>query len=788
LTALRLSAQQMVAAQFVVAVAGVVGGTIAWAAGASDAASAIWIGTTLWALVPSTIDVAKQIWRMEPGVDVIAILAMAGALAYGEFAAGAVIAVMLTTGVALEAYAARRAERDLSGLLERTPRVAHRIVDGDMTTIPADDVAIGDRLLVKEADLVPVDGVVDGGAAVLDESALTGESMLVTREDGARVSSGVVNAGPAFHMVAEAAAAESTYAGIVRLVEQARRSRAPFVRLADRYAAIFVPVTLGVAALAWVISGEPSRSLAVLVVATPCPLLLGAPIAIVAGLSRAARAGIIVKGGATLEALARAETVLLDKTGTLTGGRPVVRRVILATADLKEDEVLQLAASLDQASSHVLAAALVDAARQRQLPLLMPSDVREAAGSGIEGTVGGRQVVAGQPRWVLDTSRVPGGRREAPALQRRLQRYGGTTIAVAVDGRLAGAIQLEDPLRPDAPRTLRGLKALGIRNTVMVTGDHATVAEAIAAAAGIDHVLAERSPEEKVEAVRASQQARLTVMVGDGINDAPALATADVGVAMGARGATASSEAADVVLVRDRLDGLVDVMRIAKRSRRVALESVLVGMGLSFFAMGVAAFGYLPPVAGALAQEGIDVLAILIALRALGSDGRHEHLPAIPDALATRLHAEHQDLIPRLGLLRETADRLPDLPPLEAKRELEQALRFFQEEVLPHERTDERDLYPEIARLMRDGEVLATMSRSHAEIFHLGRQLALLVEALPDDGVLPEDLPDLYRTLYALDAVLHLHFGQEEDLYARLDEHYMERGSVGATSLAPARR
>ena len=757
----------------VLSAAGLLGGVAAWLGGAHAVAEALWILTTATALLPASLDAAARLRQRKLGVDVIAILAMAGALAYGEYLAGAVIAVMLATGGALESYAVGRAERDLTALLERAPRVAHRIEDGEVVTVAATDVRPGDRLVVRDADVLPVDGMVVDSIAVLDESSLTGESRLVTREAGDRLSSGTANAGSAFQMLASARAAESTYAGIVRLVQEARASRSPFVRLADRYAALFVPVTLAVAGLAWASSGDPVRALAVLVVATPCPLLLGAPIAIVAGLSRAARRGVIVKGGAALETLARAQTVLLDKTGTLTLGHPELESVLLARGWSDENEALRLAASLDQASSHVIAAALVRAARQRGLRLAMPAQAREVAGEGLIGRVEDREVTVGRPEWVFD--RTTGS--DDAALQRRVQRHGGSAVVLGVDGSPVAVFLLDDPIRPDTPRTLRALKASGIGEVVMVTGDHATVASSIAAALGIDRVLAERRPAEKLDAVRDWGGRGVTVMVGDGINDAPALAAADVGVAMGARGATSSSEAADVVLVHDRLDGLVDAVRIARRSRRIALESVLFGMGASFVAMGFAAFGYLPPVGGALLQEGIDVVAIAIALRALMPEHERRGAPAISDTLAGRLRSEHRVLIPQLARFRRTGERLSELPPSQARAELRETVAFYLEVILPHEQADEAEIYPALGDALERSEVLVTLARSHAEIFHLGRQLEALVDALPDDGPAPEDLPDLYRILYALHAVLTLHFAQEEDLYGALHHRYQELGT-----------
>ncbi|HEV3076822.1 MAG TPA: heavy metal translocating P-type ATPase [Thermoanaerobaculia bacterium] len=611
--------------------AGLLAGGAAWLAGAEGAARAAWALTTAAVLVPLALGVAKSLLRREVGVDLIALLAMAGALAIGEYLAGAVVALMLAGGLALEGFAGARARAELSALLGRVPRTAHRYQDGGLVSLPVAEIGAGDRLLVKPGEIVPVDGVMagTGAVAVLDESALTGESRPVERLEGDAVKSGTVNAGGPFDLRAVATAAASTYAAIVRLVEEAQASKAPFVRLADRYALVFLPLTLVIAAAAWVAGGSPLRALAVLVVATPCPLILAAPVALIAGVSACARRGVIVKGGGALEALAVGRVLLLDKTGTLTTGVPELA-AIERFGGPSAEELLRLAASLDQVSPHVFAAALVRGARERGLPLSFPAAVEERLGAGIRGTVEGRQVALGKLDWAAAGREVPPRARE---VRRRAAREGASNVFVAVDGAVAGALILHDPIRADTPATLRALRRQGIRRVVMVTGDTAEVAETVAAAIGADLLLAECTPEQKVAAVRAEHARGPTIMVGDGVNDAPALAAADLGVAMGARGATASSQAADVVITLDRLDRLAEALAIARRARRIALESVLAGMGLSLVAMLIAAAGYLPPVAGALLQEAIDVAVILNALRALAAGREGEarvEVPALP--------------------------------------------------------------------------------------------------------------------------------------------------------------
>jgi heavy metal translocating P-type ATPase len=755
----------------ILALAGVGGGAALWLARAAEAAHLVWTAATAVAFVPLVVRVGKSLLRREPGVDIIAVLAMAGALLLGESLAGAVIGLMIASGQVLESYATARARRELLRLLERAPRVAHRWQDGALMTVAVEDVEPGDVLLVKEADVVPVDGVVLEGTAIIDASAVTGEARPVERRPGDRLESGTVNVGAAFHMRAAARASESTYTGIVRLVEAAQQSKAPAARLADRYAAAFVPLTILVAGAAWGLSGEPVRALAVLVVATPCPLLLAVPIAIVAGVSRAARHGVIIKGGAVLEALARAEFLCLDKTGTLTSGRPQLARVATCGAWTDPGALLRLAASADQVSSHVLAAALVRAAREQGMALAFPTEVREEPGAGLEGIVEGRHIRIGRYDWVMQGI-LP--TTTAAAFRHRMLRTFGSTIFVAVDEALAGALVLEDPIRVETPRTLRALRSAGIREITVLTGDHPVVASAVAAALGLDRVLAEQAPAEKVEAVQQARARGTTVMVGDGINDAPALAAADVGVAMGARGATASSEAADVVITIDRLDRLVEAIRIAQRCRAIAGQSVLVGMGLSLAAMALAATGYLLPVAGAFLQEGIDLLAIASSLRALTA-GRRARAHArrhriVPPALAARLHAEHRRLGPALERLRNLADQLDTLPPAPLQEALADVHYFLITDLLEHERLDEEEIYPTIAAQLSGEDPLGALSRTHQEIFHLTRLLAQLIGELPEVGPDPHDLPDIRRLLYSLHAVLRLHFAQEEELYQSVSE------------------
>ncbi|MHC4931899.1 MAG: heavy metal translocating P-type ATPase, partial [Planctomycetota bacterium] len=648
--------------------AGLATGLALYLAGSARAADVAWAATTLVALLPLGITVLRDILGGKAGVDIIALLAMAAALALGEYAAGAVIALMLSGGQVLEDRASRRAQRELTSLLQRAPRVVHRYSEDETLSSPSiEEVRPGDRLLVKPGEVIPVDGSVEGETAIVDESALTGEAAPVERAAGDPVRSGTVNTSRTpFRMVARATAEQSTYAGIVRLVQEAQAQKAPLVRLADRYAVLFLPLSLAVAALAWALSGDPVRALAVLVVATPCPLILAAPVAVVAGISRAARRGVIVKGGGALETLAQGRILILDKTGTLTQGAPVVTDVEVF-GEQSADDLLRLAASLDLVSPHVLAAAIVREARSRGVALTYPHSVHEKLGSGIKGSVDGREVALGRLEWVTDDHAAPQVRK----VRRRTLLEGSSSVFVAIDGRLAGAIILEDPIRSDAPLTIRALRRAGFEKINMLSGDHADLAEAVGISLGVDLVYSERTPEDKVEIVRAARSDGITVMVGDGINDAPSLAAADVGVAMGARGASASSEAADVVLVVDRLDRLIEATRIARRSRAIALQSILAGMALSVVAMVFAALGYLPPVVGALLQEAIDVAVILNALRALGDRRGRRGSPAAL-RVGMQIREEHRELMPEVQRIRSVADRLEQMDPGTAREALEQ--------------------------------------------------------------------------------------------------------------------
>ena len=585
------------------------GGGLAFS-GSPALAGTAWAVATLPVLGTLLLQIVASLRRGDVGLDVVAALSMSAALAFNETLAGNVVALMYSGGQLLETFAQGRARREMTALLGRVARTAMRYNASGLEEVSINEIAPGDRILIREGEVLPVDGHVASPFALLDFSALTGESAPQRITLGDEALSGATSAGEAFDLIATRRAAESTYAGIVRLVEAAQRSKAPMVRIADRYAMVFLALTLAIAGVAWVVSQDPIRVLAVLVVATPCPLILAVPVAIISGMSRVARHGVLVKSGGVLEAMSTIRTAIVDKTGTLTHGRASIASIRTKGA-VSQNEVLRLAASLDQASSHVLAASLITAAAERGLNLVAPTDIRETPGEGIAGTVDGRRVAIGGIDYVRRT--IGGGTAEA-MLARIEPEF--LAVAVAIDGEMAGVILLQDRVRSDAGEMLAALRKAGVRRIVLASGDKADIAEAVGRQVGADLTMGDLTPQQKVDLVKAEHNGPV-MMVGDGVNDAPALAAADVGVAMGARGTAASSEAAGVVLLVDELKPLATAIIIAVRTRRIAFQSVFAGIGLSIAAMVVAALGYLPPVQGALLQEAIDIAVILNALRAL---------------------------------------------------------------------------------------------------------------------------------------------------------------------------
>ncbi|SFR72605.1 ATPase, P-type (transporting), HAD superfamily, subfamily IC/heavy metal translocating P-type ATPase [Agromyces sp. CF514] len=573
------------------------GAAVAWLFSAYALAIAAW----------QAVGMVRDMLRGHWGLDVLAITAIIATVAVGEYVAALLVVLMLTGGEALEDYANRRAKRELDALLTRAPQLAHRIEGDGIVEIHADEVRVGDVLLVRPSEILPVDGTLRSEAATLDESSITGESVPVERGSGEEVLSGAVNGSTAIEIVATATAAESQYQQIVALVAEAAESKAPVVRLADRFAVPFTVFSLALGGVAWWISGDPVRFAEVLVLATPCPLLIAAPVAFIGGMSRSARNGVIVKGGGVLELLARAKTAVFDKTGTLTRGEPALV-AIRAENGFADDELLAAVASAEQYSSHVLARSMIEAARERGLALVEADGARETATNGVQAVIGGRDVVVGKFAFVHEHA--------ADAVRTAIA-PGELAVYVAIDGRFAGALLASDRLRDDAHDTLARLDALGVHRTVMLTGDAKATADHVAAELGITRVRADCLPADKVHEVAAIAE-RPVIMVGDGVNDAPVLAAADVGIAMGARGATAASESASAVILVDEISRVAKAVEIGRDTVRIALQSIWVGIVVSVALMFVAAFGVIPATIGALLQEVVDLITILAALRAVG--------------------------------------------------------------------------------------------------------------------------------------------------------------------------
>src|SRR6266581_1757624 len=682
-----------------IAITGLSAGILAFLAGRTDLANLCWTLATAPVVVGLAVSIMRDLLTGRFGVDAIALVSMSAAIVLGQPLAGAVVALMYSGGNVLEDIAVARAEHDLRSLVDRAPREAHRRVDSRVEEVPIGAIAVDDQLLVHAGEVVPVDGVVTSSAATIDESALTGEPIPVVKAHGAAILSGSLNAGETFDMTVTSVAGESTYAGIVRLVTAAQTAKAPFVRLADRYALMFLPVT-------------------------------------------------------------RAHAVLFDKTGTLTVGGARLLSVEVAPGETA-DEVLMLGASLEQASHHVVANAIVQAGTERGLSLKVPEQVREAMGSGLRGVIEGRRVAAGSRDLIF-----AGGHASewASRATRRASWRSALIVFVAVEGRPIGALLLADELRSDTPRAIRLLREAGIARIIMVTGDRAGAAQAIGAALDLDSVLAERVPSDKVDAVLSEQRLHPTIMVGDGINDAPALAAADVGIALGARGASASSEVADVVILADRLDRVGEAIAIAQRARRIAIESIVAGMALSVLAMLAGTLGWLLPVPAAILQEVIDVAVILNALRAL-SPGHGHAGKSMTAAAGRELHRNHLALIGDLDRLRSIVDALDDATAERATALIAEANQVVQEQVVAHERDDEGNVYPQLAKVLRESHGLSAMSRAHREILHLARLLARVAEDLPSEKVDRYLIRDAQRLIEAVETLVRLHTAQEEDIY-----------------------
>lgn len=565
-------------------------------------------GTALLSCMPLLRDMWRDVRHGSYGIDILAITAIVTSVILQEYWAAIVIVIMLTGGEALEDYAEHRAKTELSALLERAPRTATVMRGRKTTTIPASEVRVGDKVILKPGEVVPVDAVVIEGVGSVDEAALTGESLPVDKSHGDELLSGSINVDGALTVRCLRIAKDSQYEQIIRLVRNASNSQAPFVRLADQYSIPFTVIAYTIAGCAWIYSGDPMRFLQVIVVATPCPLLLAAPIAIISGMSRSAKQGIIVKTGGAMERLAQAKTIAFDKTGTLTMGRLQVEGIKVFKPFTRES-VLAAAASLEQHSNHVVAQAILDEARGQHIKVSKVKNLKEAAGRGLSATFGGKAVAVGRASY-LESLDVDTSKSEAP---------NHTATYVAIDGTLAGIITFSDTIRAESKETIAELQKSGFKHIRMVTGDNLSNARIVAAEVGIDssHITADALPSDKLRALESFQD-RPVAFVGDGVNDAPVLTASDVGIALGARGSTAASESADIVIMQDDVSKVALAASIAKRTFSIARQSILIGIVISVGLMGVYATGRFSVLSGALIQELVDVVVIFYALRAHG--------------------------------------------------------------------------------------------------------------------------------------------------------------------------
>jgi len=574
----------------------------------------IWLMTLIVGGTPIILDTFRGILRKKFASDIVAMMAIIAAILLNDALPGVVIVIMQSGGKALEDYAFRQASSSLDALLARSPRIAHRTRGDSIEEINVSDIEVGDLLVVRPGDLVPVDGKIIDGLAQINESSLTGESFTKVKKIGDKIFSGTVNNGDAFKMEADKISEESQYTRIVKLVRKAQEEKAPIQRLADRYAVWFTPIVLTVSGIGWLITSyNPQTILSVLVVATPCSLIFATPIAIMSGINRAAKMGIIIKTGASIEQIGKAQAVVFDKTGTITFGTTVVEEIMPFDSggqSRSTDDILLRAASVEQLSSHPAAQALLQKAEERKLGKLpIPVNFHEVSGVGVEGDINGEHIVVGSRSLFENIENV---------LDTKKNVFEGKMLAlVSINEKPAGVISFGDQIRPGITSMMQRLHNLNVKQTVMLTGDSFENAQKIAQQIGITYFESDLLPEQKVMSVKRLKQTHNNIiMVGDGINDAPALAAATVGVAMGARGTAISAEAADMVLLVDDVTRVVDALEIGQRTLNIAKQSIYIGLGASFVFMIIASLGFIPPTIGALLQEVFDVAVILNALRA----------------------------------------------------------------------------------------------------------------------------------------------------------------------------
>ena len=568
--------------------------------------------STLIAVIPLLIDMVTDLRSGKYGIDILAATAMITSVALGEYWTGIIIALMLTGGEGLEDYAEKRAKSELSELLKRRPTIAHLIKGKNIEDIEVNKIKVTDRLNILPGEVVPVDGVIYEGTTSLDESSITGESLPVYKKVGDQILSGSINVEGSIFIKVTKSAKDSQYEQIIKLVQAASTSQAPFIRLADRYAIPFTVLAFFIAGSVWFLSGDAIRFLEVIVVATPCPLLLAAPIALISGMSRASKHGIIIKNGGSLERLAAVKTIAFDKTGTLTSGKPTVDNIEVFKPFARND-LIKYAASLEQNSNHVLAKAIVEYAGKNNIKTQNSKQIVEKSGLGLSGRFQGKHVIIGRWDYMVEHTVSAPTSFKPNTLK-------STSTYIAVDGELAGIFSFIDDIRPNSKSMIDRLKELGIKNFMMVTGDHLEAAKAIAAKLGIENIIASALPADKLRAIEdIEKDNRPVAFVGDGVNDSPVLTISDVGIALGARGSTAASEAADVVIMLDDVSKVASSVDIAKRTFFIAKQSILIGIFISIALMAVFATGKIKPIYGAILQEVVDVFVIFNALRAHGA-------------------------------------------------------------------------------------------------------------------------------------------------------------------------
>ena len=591
-----------------------VGSILQWTPNQHELGRWIWFSTLVIGGAPIIWQTIRGMLHRHFASDIVALLAIVTAILLNDAFPGLVIVLMQSGGKALEDHAFKKASSSLDALLSRSPRFAHRKKNHSLEEINVTNVRIGDLLLVRPGDLIPVDGQITNEQAEIDESSLTGEPLPKIKKIGEQVFSGTINVGNAFEMKAEKISDESQYAKIIQLVRKAQQEKAPIQRLADRYAVWFTPITIGISGLGWLLTHNIETVLSVLVVATPCSLIFATPVAIISGINKAAKSGIIIKTGSAIERVGKAHVVVFDKTGTITFGTPIIEKIV--SINNNANDLLRKAASVEQLSSHPTASVLVKKGHEMFGNLPIPTNFHELAGTGVDGDIEGEHIVVGSQS-VFENFVDAGFAEYIHDVKKQINAEGKMLAFVGINNKPAGVIVFGDKIRPDVNLMMKYIKKLGVKKTIMLTGDNLDNAKSIAQQAGITDLEANLLPEQKVLAVKKlKQEFENVIMVGDGINDAPALAASTVGVAMGAHGTAISAEAADMVLLVDDISKISKIIEIGQKTIQVAKQSIFVGLGLSFVFMAIASLGYIPPAIGALLQEVLDVSVILNALRA----------------------------------------------------------------------------------------------------------------------------------------------------------------------------